>query len=351
MGSADDHLEPLKTRWKRRWPLVAGALFLVLAVAYTFKSFTMPIFAQGSIADLFELDVNGDAQYLLVRGVDRKQPVMLFVHGGPGMPAMFLAHDFQRDLEKEFVVVHWDQRASGKSFKPTTDQAQLSTSLLLSDMDVVVDYLRGSLGAHRLWIVGHSHGSYVGALYARRYPEKVCAFVGTAQVVDESRVGRTRAIQEEFLQSQLEGLGLDAGTAINDSNLEELLFLTGSELYGETSFSPLLKSGLMAPEYSLFNALNIARGSSFSSRFMVYDMPRDLLTSEWQFEVPVAVIMGRHDMVTPTQLSREYYDRIEAPTKAWYVFEEASHFPHFEQPRKFAETLEELKSRWRDCGD
>ena len=321
-------------RRKRRWLLVAGVLVALLVIVYTFKSFTMPIFAQGSIADLIELDVNGDAQYLLVRGVDRKQPVMLFVHGGPGMPAMFLAHDFQRGLEKEFVVVHWDQRASGKSFKGAATQDQLSTSLLLSDMDAVVDYLRGSLGADQLWIVGHSHGSYLGALYARRYPEKVCAFVGTGQVADESGTGRTRAVQEEFLRGRLEDLDLDPDTVIDDSNLEELLFLTGSELYGETSFSPLLVSGLMAPEYSLFDALNIASGSSFSSQSMIYDMPRDLPASEWQFDVPVAVIMGRHDMVTPTQLSREYYDRIEAPTKAWYVFEETSHFPHFEQPRQ-----------------
>ena len=334
---------------KRRWPLVAGVLVLLSAVVFTFKSFTMPIFAQGSITDLFELEVNGDAQYLLVRGVDREQPVMLFVHGGPGMPAMFLAHDFQRDLEKEFVVVHWDQRASGKSFKGTADQAQLSTSLLLNDMDVVVDHLRGSLDADRLWIVGHSHGSYLGALYTRRHPEKVCAFVGTGQVAGESGSGRTRAVQGEFLRSRLEELGLDSDTVIDDSNLEELLFLTGSELYGETSFSPLLMSGLMATEYSLFDALNVASGSSFSSRSMVYDMPHDLLASEWQFDVPVAMIMGRHDLVTPTQLAREYYERIEAPTKAWFVFEETSHFPHFEQPLKFTKTLAELKSRWRDC--
>lgn len=336
---------------KRRWPLVAGVLVPLLAAVYTYKSFTMPIFARESIADLFELDVNGDAQYLLVRGVDREQPVMLFVHGGPGMPAMFLAHDFQRGLEKEFVVVHWDQRASGKSFKGTADQAQLSISLLLSDMDVVVDYLRESLGANKLWIVGHSHGSYLGALYARRHREKVCAFVGTGQVADESGSGRTRAVQEEFLRGRLEDLDLAPDTLIDDSNLEELLFLTGSELYGETSFSPLLMSGLMAPEYSLFDALNIASGSSFSSQSMIYDMPRNLPASEWQFDVPVAMIMGRHDMVTPTQLSREYYDRIEAPAKVWYEFDETSHFPHFEQPRKFTKTLAELKSRWRDCTD
>ena len=340
----------LKSR-KRRWPLITAALFLLLLAAYTFKSFTTPIFAQGSIAKLFELDVNGDGQYLLVRGVDREQPVMLFVHGGPGMPAMYLAHDFQRDLEQEFIVVHWDQRASGKSYRRTADQAQLSTSSLLSDMDVVVDYLRGSLGAQRLWIVGHSHGSYLGALYARRYPDKVCAFVGTGQVVDDSRGGRTRAIQEKFLRGRLESIGLEPGTVIDDSNLEQLLFLTGSELYGETSFSPLLMSGLMAPEYSLFDALNIARGSSFSSQTMNYDMPRNLLASEWQFDVPVAVIMGRHDMVTPTELARQYIDRVDAPAKAWYVFEETSHFPHFEQPRQFTETLTELKSSWPNCGD
>ena len=334
---------------KRRWLLVGVLLVASLAAVYTFKSFTMPIFAQASIADLFELDVNGDAQYLLVRGIDRKQPVILFVHGGPGMPAMFLAHDFQRGLEKEFVVVHWDQRASGKSFKDTADPAPLSIGLLLSDMDVVVDYLRSNLGANRLWIVGHSHGSYLGVLYARRHPDKVCAFVGTGQVVDESRSGRTRAVQEEFLRGRLESLELDPDTIIDESNLEELLFLTGSELYGETSFKPLLMSGLMAPEYSLFDALNIAKGSSYSSRSMIYDMPRDLAASEWQFDVPVAMIMGRHDMVTPTQLAREYYDRIEAPMKAWYVVDEASHFPHFEQPRKFTKTLAELKRSWHDC--
>ena len=198
--------------WKWRWPMVIVALFLVLSAAYTFKSFTTPILARGSIADLYGLEVNADLQYLLARGVDRKQPVILFVHGGPGMPAMYLAHDFQRDLESDFVFVHWDPRASGKSFKTSTDQPQLSTSLLLSDMNVVVDHLRDTLGTRKVWIVGHSHGSYLGALYARRHPEKVCAFVGLGQVADESESGRTRALQEKYLGGQLGKLGLARDT-------------------------------------------------------------------------------------------------------------------------------------------
>jgi pimeloyl-ACP methyl ester carboxylesterase len=328
--------------------LTLGA-FLMLVFAYSVKSFTPPIFAKDSIAELVALDVNGDEQYLLIRGKDRNLPVLLFVHGGPGMPAMYLAHEFQRELEGHFVVVHWDQRASGKSFKADADPDQLSTSRLLGDMDVVVDLLRDKFGVDRLWIVGHSHGSYLGVLYARRQEDKVCAFVGIGQVTNDSPTGPVFSIQRQFLENRREELGLEPGATIDNSNLEYLLFKSGSELYGETSFAPLLLSGLMASEYSLFDSLNIAKGSSFSSRHMRYDMPRDLSANEWQFKVPVALIMGRHDMVTPTQLTREYFDRIDAPLKAWYEFEESAHFPHFEQPDQFTAALSELRESWGEC--
>ncbi len=325
-----------------------GAL-LLLAFAYSIKSFTPPIFHEDSIAELRALDVNGDTQYVLVRGANKRLPVLLFIHGGPGMPAMYLAHDFQRELEAQFVVVHWDQRASGKSFKADADPGRLSTSLLLDDMDVVVDYLRDELGSDRLWIVGHSHGSYLGVLYARRNEAKVCAFVGIGQVSNNSPTGPVFSLQTKFLENRRAELGLDADTAIDATNLEDLLFRSGSELHGETSFVPLLLSGLMATEYSLSDSLNVAKGSSFSSRHMKFDMPRDLLASEWRFDVPVALIMGRHDMVTPTQLAREYFDRIEAPVKAWFEFQESAHFPHFEKPGQFTGAMSQLKASWGDC--
>ncbi len=322
---------------------------MLLVFAYSVKSFTPPIFSTNSIADLRALDVNGDEQYLLLRGADRDQPVLLFVHGGPGMPAMYLAHDFQRQLEKHFVVVHWDQRSSGKSFKADASGDQLSTSQLLSDMDVVVDFLRDELSTDRLWLVGHSHGAYLAVLYARRHDDKVCAYVGVGQVTNDSATGPVYSLQREFLEARREELGLEPGVAIDRSNLEDLLFRTGSELYGETSFAPLLLSGLMATEYNLFDSLNVAKGSSFSSRHMRYDMPRDLLANEWQFNIPVALIMGRYDMVTPTQLAREYFEKIEAPAKAWLEFKETAHFPHFEQPQQFTAALTMLRESWGDC--
>ena len=334
---------------RRSVTLLALCAVLLLAVAYSLKSFTPPIFAENSVAELTSLTVNGDEQFLLIRGRDRNSPVILFLHGGPGMPAMYLGHAFQRELEEHFVVVHWDQRGSGKSFKAETDPEKLSTSALLKDTDVVVDFLRNRFDAARLWLVGHSHGAYLGVLYARRYEQKGCVFVGLGQVTNDGSSGPVAALQRRFLEDRRRELGLEPGAAIDESNLENLLFRSGSELYGETSFAPLLLTGLMAPEYSLSDSLKVAKGSSFSSKHMRYDMPRDLLTHEWQFNVPIALIMGRHDMVTPTELARGYFEKIKAPLKAWYQFEEASHFPHFEKPERFAATMSELKETWGDC--
>ena len=338
----------IHSRIKRPAFLVLGAIVL-LAAAYSVKSFTPPIFAENSVAELRSLMVNGDEQFLLIRGTDRNLPVILFLHGGPGKPAMYLAHDFQRELEKDFVVVHWDQRASGKSFNPDTDPERLSTSSLLGDTDIVVDFLRDRFERERIWLIGHSHGSYLGVLYARRNDEKVCAFVGLGQVTNDTPGGPVAALQTGFLESRREELGLGPDAVIDDSNLENLLFKSGSELYGKRSFAPLLLSGLLAPEYSLSDILNVAKGSSFSSRYMRYDMPRDLIQHEWEFKIPVALIMGTHDMVTPTELARQYFERIEAPRKTWYQFEEAAHFPHFEQPEKFAVTMSEIISTWGGC--
>jgi hypothetical protein len=73
--------------------LLTPGAFLTLVFAYSVKSFTPPIFARDSIAELMAIDVNGDEQHLLIRGTDRSLPVLPFVHGGPGMPAMYLAHE------------------------------------------------------------------------------------------------------------------------------------------------------------------------------------------------------------------------------------------------------------------
>lgn len=317
------------------------AVISVAAAYFTFKSYTPPLFGANAIAQLREIDVNGDRQTILVRGHDRRAPVILFLHGGPGMPAMYLAHDFQRALEKDFVVVQWDQRGAGKSYRKDLSPDELTISQLLDDTEAVIAHLRKTLGAEKVWLIGHSHGSYLGALFAQRRPELISVLIGIGQTTDPDR---ERLIQDAYLKTRISDLGLPPDTEITGENREDLLFKTGSELYAARSFAPLIISGVMAPEYSLFDVLNVAKGSSFSSTHMTYDINDGALPNGQDFDVPTVIMMGTHDMVTPTVLAREYFESIKAPQKHWIEFDQSAHFPFFEEPKRFAEEMATLKN-------
>lgn len=323
---------------RRTWVLLTVMAVLVL---YTFKSFTLPIFASGSIAELTSIEVNGDEQYLLMRGRSRENPVLLFVHGGPGMPAMFLAHSFQSELERDFVVVHWDQRAAGKSFVPGTDPETISTSQYLDDLFVVVERLLNEFGRDQVYLLGHSHGSYLGILAASQRPELFRAYIGVGQVVDEERAF---AYQKAELRERGAQIGVGADTEFSRGNIENFVFKAGGGLYCCESFIPLLLTGLKAPEYSLIEAYNVKRGSSFSSRHMLFDViPGSVNESITQLELPVFMISGRYDLTTPTEISREYLEALAAPQKKFYEIDEAAHFPFYEQPGRFAEVMAEIR--------
>ena len=328
----------------RRVLVIVFVGVVVFTAAYSLKAFTPPIFAETAIAELVAIDVNGDRQWLLIRGQDRRQPVLLFLHGGPGMPAMYLAHAFQRELERDFVMVHWDQRASGKSFRADIDPATLRMSQLLDDTEAVIEYLRERLDADKVLLVGHSHGSRLGALFARRHPELLHGFVGVGQVADAAQEA---VLQDAFLRTRLSEFGLPEAAPITGADREELLFRAGSELHGRTSFLPLVLSGLKATEYNLVDTMNVAKGSSFSSRHMRYDVASGpLLSTEVAFTVPVAMVMGRHDMVTPVTLAEAYFAALAAPDKVWYLFDESAHFPFYEEPVAFTNVMRELKARF-----
>lgn len=318
--------------------LVIAIIFLI-SIRWYF-AYTPPIFDEDAISKLTAVEINGDRQFLLIRGEDRSKPILLFLHGGPGMPAMYLAHAFQRPLEDDFVVVHWDQRASGKSYRKGTDPALISESQLVADAEAVIAHLQERLGAKKVYLVGHSHGSYIGAVLAARQPSLVKAYIGIGQVADLSRETPT---QDAFLKTRLASLGLPENTEITGANREDLLFRTGSELYGETSFAPLLVTGLMAPEYSLSDVMKVKGGSSFSSANMKRDlMDGPIMENVTQFSVPVYFMMGEHDMVTPVVLAREYFDRLEAPKKEWISYGSSAHFPFFEEPEKFAAEMKRI---------
>ncbi len=252
------------------------------------------------------------------------------------MPVMFMAHAFQRKLEQDFVVVHWDRRGAGKSFA-AGDIGAPSVSETLKDLYALTTALRDRFGQSRIYLVGHSWGTYLGMLAAHERPDLFAAYVGTGQMAaDADRVRAARNIfflEEARRRRDVEMIRrLQSG----DELTEDDLFRYGAELRGAESFWPILMLGLRAPEYTLRDVMNVPKGSSQLLKTMRYDVVKGPLDRNLlEFKIPVYFLLGRHDWNEPSVLAAAYLRRIRAPLKGLLWFENAAHFPFLEEPDRF----------------
>lgn len=292
-----------------------------------------------SVASLEQATLGGVPQWILVRGQDRAKPVLLFLHGGPGMPAMFLAHAWQRGLEQDFVVVHWDRRGTGKSARVPLPPGSLTVRRTLDDLLELVDTLRARFGHDRVYLVGHSWGSHLGLLAVREHPDRYLAFVGTGQLA-----GTSAAVRE----ARRAWLAARQAAPAAERVTEDDVFRHGGELHGRTSFWPILAAGLRAPEYDLRDVLSLKGASDRVNRDLREDVePRPLEGEVARVEVPVFFLLGRHDMNTPSALAAAYLERLDAPLKGQVWFEASAHFPFFEEPDRFRAAMRRVDAEVR----
>jgi pimeloyl-ACP methyl ester carboxylesterase len=212
--------------------LIVVLLLLALASVASAKSPAPDIYAPGRaiVADInkivtpngvqetFDVTLGGARQVVNVRGSDRENPILLFVHGGPASPEMPIAWSFQRPWEDYFTVVQWDQRGSGRSFPlndPKTLAPTLSVERYRDDAIELIEVLREKYGKRKVFLMGHSWGSVVGLSVAAKRPDLLHAYVGMGQVIDfrdNERVGfewtleRARADHNDVAVRELEAL-------------------------------------------------------------------------------------------------------------------------------------------------
>ena len=137
-----------------------------------------------------KLHINGIDQWVSIRGKDRRNPILLFLHGGPAAPAMPEAYTFQTPWEDYFTVVQWDQRGAGKTYRANTEEAMapgMSVKGMTDDAEQVASYLRERFGKQKIFLMGHSWGSILGVELAQRHPDWFYAYISTGQVVNGRR--------------------------------------------------------------------------------------------------------------------------------------------------------------------
>lgn len=331
--------------------LVLGLLSYRAVVREALRAETA-IRTPNGIDSLEPVELGGVDQWILIRGEDRANPVLLWLHGGPGQPTMMLAHRFERELVKRFVVVHWDQRGAGKSFRASLRPEELTPERLIADTHELVLHLRERFDTPKIYLIGHSWGSELGALTVARYPALFHAYIGVGQAVSipegyklvyPDLLERARATGNERAVRELEALGPPPYTSI-----EQLAVIGGwmAEFGGLTQQRGrgLLEEALLSPAYSLTDVAGYIQGASFSVQAMLDDLGQvNLLTQAPRIEVPVYIFQGRHDLASPAPLAERYFDALEAPRgKQLIWFEQSAHAPPWEQPEQFNLAMQQM---------
>jgi pimeloyl-ACP methyl ester carboxylesterase len=141
----------------------------------------------GSVATMRTIRIGGMEQRVLIRGRADTAPVLVVLHGGPGVSETGLFRHYDAALEDHFVVVYWDQRGAGGSYRSAIPRDSMTIARIERDLDELVDTVTARFGVRRVVLLGHSWGTIPGTLYARDHPEKVAAYVGVAQIANFAR--------------------------------------------------------------------------------------------------------------------------------------------------------------------
>ena len=300
-------------------------------------------------------ELNGTTLDFRLRGTNGQNPVLLFLHGGPGVCDRHFVLEYQAPLTDVFTLACFDQRGSGKSYTRKQGAAHMDMELVIADAVAAVDFLREKFHQDKIYIAGHSYGSYLGVLLCQRIPEKIAAYIGTGQLADGAENER---ISYEFVQNEAKKRGdqkalknlARIGAPVNGfyKSLDDLtvqrnlMTKYGGAAYGkkESMMTSMILPILRSPEYSLTDLLNYARGAFYNLRELWREVIAcDFLKTAPKLNVPVFITQGRHDRNTPPELAKRWFDALDAPKKEWIWFEESAHSPIREEKDKWNETL------------
>jgi len=136
----------------------------------------------GSLSEKIFVDINGVEQGMFIQSRNIHNPVLLFVHGGPGMPEYWLTQHYPTGLEDHFTVVWWEQRGAGLSYHPDIPPETMTAEQFVTDTLEVTRYLLKRFGQEKIYLMAHSWGSYIGIQVAARAPELYHAYIGMGQI-------------------------------------------------------------------------------------------------------------------------------------------------------------------------
>lgn len=307
--------------------------------------------------------IGGVRQWIHVRGRNKENPILLFIHGGPLWPHIGWHDAIQRPWENYFTVVQWDQRLCGKAYQPVKKIGDtLSRQQLLDDAEEMIACLRKTFGQQKIFLMGTSVGTFQGIHMVKKHPDWFYAYIGVGQLTSLMKHARgefealsTYAKQHGLkdLQAQLQAMEpypdpADPGPSFfNNANI----LMDHSSRLGKAypdSVSALFEMSAMgkwiSPLYSLRDNLNRRFGKTidanhpYANEMVAMDIPNEVGND---FDVPVFFFSGANDFHISHKVTDPWFEKINAPYKEQVFFNDSAHVPFQTEPAEFVIALKD----------
>ncbi|MDD5361058.1 MAG: alpha/beta hydrolase [Ignavibacteria bacterium] len=312
----------------------------------------------GSISEKVFVNIGGVKQGMFIRGKDLKNPVLLYIHGGPAFPNYFLIEKYSPGLEENFTVCYWEQRGGGLSYGPEVTLESMNFEQLTSDAIEVTNYLRERFGKEKIFMMAHSGGTPFAIMTAARAPQLYYAYIGMAQI---TRQAESEKIAYKYMLEQYTANGNEKAVdelkkySVLDSDNCIVPFyksLTRDESMHELGIGTMRNmrsvfKGVFIPvwtckAYTLREKINIWISKfSFIKKTKLIDelFATDIPAGIPKLEIPVYFFSGKYDLTVNHDLSKAYLEKLQAPLKGFYTFSESAHSPIYEEPQRMKEIM------------
>ena len=308
---------------------------------------------KNSISEKIFLDINEYKQGMFIKGKNLDNPIILFLHGG--IPVYFLTEKYPTHLEDNFTMVWWEQRNCGISYNDTSTKSPAMLNQLVDDTIVLTKYLLERFGKEKIYLMGHSGGTFIGINVIDKAPELYEAYIGVAQMSDQFlseklaydyMLNHFKEIKDKKWVDYFESFSFSDQNKIpkeylkmRDAAMHELGIGTMRNM--KNIATDLFLPSLYFSEYTLSEKFYLWYGKSKSGVHQIWEEMTHTNLSDIKndFKTAIYLFHGVHDYTCSYKLAKEYYNKINAPLKGFYTFDESAHTPLFEEPEKINRIL------------
>jgi len=332
--------------------LIAALAILLVAT----KGTHTPAFADSngnpipdSIAEERRVNLGGVEQYVLLRGLSKSAPLLIYVHGGPGMTSTPFLRTYNAQLEDHFLVVYWEQRGTNNSFSEDLDASSMTIDQITRDLSELTNLMLTEFQQSEILLVGHSWGTIPALEYAAASPDTIAAYIAVAQTTNQSdsdNQGYEWALAQAQEKKLLKSVSVLQNIGAPPYDYDEFVtqrkqvnFLGGGMLEANSDLN-LAFTAMKTPEFAWPKLGRLVKGVQFSGAALWDEQQQyDAFKRHSSLDVPVFMLSGRYDRVISPELGEAFFESLDAPEKEFIWFEKSAHAPQFEEPDLFNATI------------